>query len=82
MNQPTPNSPEFSRLPIDKKWAILRKSNGEDGIVTTWYTSDPEPELVSEIWITSAAEAEALQRWQNGLATPAYAGEKLNQTKG
>ncbi len=30
------------------------------------------PELASEIWITTAAEAEALKRWQNGQATPAY----------
>lgn len=31
-----------------------------------------DSELASEIWITAAAEAEALKRWLNGEATPAY----------
>lgn len=72
MSQPTPNSPEFSKLPIDRKWAILRKLNGDDDLIITWYISDPKPEPASEIWTTAAAEAEALKRWQGDEKTPAY----------
>jgi hypothetical protein len=73
MNQPTPNSPEFAKLTAGEQRNILEDRAIEAGTISyaDLFALIEEPEE-PKIWITAAAEAEALKRWRRGQATPAY----------
>ncbi|HDZ40036.1 MAG TPA: hypothetical protein ENH62_17490 [Marinobacter sp.] len=76
MTNPTPNSPEFAALTAGEQHNILESRAIEADTISYAdlfpYTDNEfldneflDPEPASETWITAAAEAEALKRWQN-----------------